>query len=48
VVTEFPRSDSAKALRAMSERVLALPKMHSEGGLGFFVERLIEYRSGSV
>lgn len=48
VVSEFPRSESAKALRLMSDRVRALPKNHAEGGLGFFVERLIEYRNGSV
>ncbi|MFK8040763.1 MinD/ParA family protein [Congregibacter sp.] len=48
VVTAYPRSDSAQALRAMSDRVKALPTSRSAGGLGFFVERLIEYRSGSV
>lgn len=45
VVTEYPRSASARALRAMAERVRALPNTQSAGGLGFFVERMIEYRS---
>jgi flagellar biosynthesis protein FlhG len=48
VVTEYPRSESAKALRALADRVRALPGNQSAGGLGFFVERMIEYRSGSA
>lgn len=48
VVTEYPRSSSARALRAMAERVRSLPNDPSLGGLGFFVERMIEYRSGDT
>lgn len=48
VVLEYPRAESSKALNAIAERVRALPKSPSAGGLGFFVERMIEYRSGSI
>ena len=48
VVVEYPRCEASKALRAVAERVRALPRDHSAGGLGFFVERMIEYRSGSA
>jgi len=47
VLVEFPSSESAKALRAMVERVRNLPDPAKTGGLGFFVERMIEFRSGS-
>lgn len=48
VVSEYPRSESARALRALADRVRALPANHAAGGLGFFVERMLEYRSGSA
>lgn len=46
VVTEYPRAPSSRALRAVAEQVRSLPQNPSAGGLGFFVERMIEYRSG--
>ncbi len=48
VVSEYPRSESARALRALADRVRALPANQAAGGLGFFVERMLEYRSGSA
>jgi len=48
VLSEYPRSDSAKALTAIARRVAALPVAPSAGGLGFFMERMLEYRSGSA
>lgn len=48
VVAEYPRSDAARAMAAIAERVKALPQAQSAGGLGFFMERMIEYRSGSA
>ena len=48
VLSEYPRSESARALAAIAGRVAALPLAPSAGGLGFFMERMIEYRSGSA
>lgn len=48
VVLAYPRSPSSRALADIANRVRALPRTSSGGGLGFFVEQLIEYRSGSV
>jgi flagellar biosynthesis protein FlhG len=48
VLIEYPRSESAKALRVIVDRVRALPSPATAGGLGFFVERMIEFRSGSA
>jgi flagellar biosynthesis protein FlhG len=48
VLLEYPRSEASRALRSMVERVRALPAAAAAGGLGFFVERMIEYRSGSA
>lgn len=48
VVLEYPRANASKALNEIAGRVIALPKPPSAGGLGFFVERMIEYRSGSI
>jgi flagellar biosynthesis protein FlhG len=48
VLLEFPRSPSARALAQMVERVRRLPAAEGAGGLGFFMERMIEYRSGSA
>jgi flagellar biosynthesis protein FlhG len=48
VISEFPRSASARALAQIARRVAALPAVPSTGGLGFFMERMIEYRSGSA
>lgn len=48
VLIEYPRSPAARALQAIVERVRTMPEAESGGGLGFFVERMIEYRSGSV
>lgn len=48
VLLEYPRSDASRALRAVAERVRRLPPSSAPAGLGFFVERLIEYRSGSA
>ncbi|MEM9758531.1 MAG: MinD/ParA family protein [Pseudomonadota bacterium] len=48
VLAEFPRSESSRALAKIAERVASLPLAASAGGLGFFMERLIEYRSGSA
>jgi flagellar biosynthesis protein FlhG len=47
VVLEYPRSDSAQAFTTIARRVRALPATGSVGGLGFFVERMIEYRSNT-
>ena len=48
VLLEYPRSRASRALQALAERVRALPPCRAPAGLGFFVERLIEYRSGSA
>lgn len=48
VLLEFPRSPSARALVQMVDRVRRLPAAGGAGGLGFFMERMIEYRSGSA
>jgi flagellar biosynthesis protein FlhG len=48
VLAEYPRSESARALAAIARRVAALPPAPAAGGLGFFMERMIEYRSGSA
>jgi flagellar biosynthesis protein FlhG len=48
VLSAYPRSPSARALQAVSERVRRLPPAADAGGLGFFMERMIEYRSGSA
>ncbi len=48
VLSEYPRSEAARAISAIARRVAALPPAGSAGGLGFFMERMIEYRSGSA
>ncbi len=48
VLAEYPRSESSRALAAIAKRLAALPAAPSQGGLGFFMERMIEYRSGSA
>ncbi len=48
VLCEYPRSAAARAIAAIAQRVAALPPAASAGGLGFFMERMIEYRSGSA
>jgi flagellar biosynthesis protein FlhG len=48
VVLEYPRSDASRALEDIARRVRRLPPAVEGGGLGFFVERMIEYRSGSA
>lgn len=47
VLLEYPRSPAARAFEQIGERVRRLPPPATAGGLGFFVERMIEYRSGS-
>ena len=48
VLLEFPRAEASRALAAVAQRVARLPQAENAGGLGFFVERLIEYRSGTA
>lgn len=48
VLLEYPRSPSAQALEQIAQRVRRLPTPEQAGGLGFFMERMIEYRSGSA
>lgn len=48
VMLAYPSAPSSRALEAIAERVQRLPVAASDGGLGFFVEQLIDYRSGSV
>lgn len=48
VLLEYPRARASRALQALAERVRELPPCRAPAGLGFFVERLIEYRSGSA
>ena len=48
VLLEYPRAESSKALDLISQRVANLQPPLDSGGVGFFVERLIEYRSGSA
>jgi len=48
VLVEYPRSDASLALQQVATRVQKLPLSSADGGLGFFVERMIEYRSGSA
>lgn len=48
VILEYPRAESSKALDLISQRVAKLQPPLDSGGVGFFVERLIEYRSGSA
>jgi flagellar biosynthesis protein FlhG len=48
VTSEYPRSESARAFTAIAQRVARLPRQESSGGLGFFMERMIEYRSDSA
>lgn len=48
VLLEYPRAEASRALEAIAQRITRLPQAASGGGLGFFVERLIEYRSGSA
>lgn len=48
VSLEYPGSDVSRAFAEISARVDALPSTDAGGGLGFFVERMIEYRSSRV
>ncbi|MEM6545532.1 MAG: MinD/ParA family protein, partial [Pseudomonadota bacterium] len=48
VILEYPRAESSEAISAIAKRVSKLPRTNDAGGLGFFVERMIEYRSGSA
>jgi flagellar biosynthesis protein FlhG len=48
VLLEYPRSPSARAFEQIAQRVRRLPAAAQVGGLGFFIERLVEYRSGSA
>ncbi|MEM1142814.1 MAG: MinD/ParA family protein [Pseudomonadota bacterium] len=48
VALEFPSAPSSEALAAIAKRVDKLPRAADAGGLSFFVERMIDYRSGSV
>jgi len=48
VVLEYPRSHASRALEDIARRVQRLPPVADGGGLGFFVERMIEYRSSSA
>ena len=48
VTLEYPRSDAAKALELAGQRLASMTPPTDAGGLGFFVERMIEYRSGSA
>ncbi len=48
VSTEYPRAPSSVAMASIAQRVRSLPQSQSAGGLGFFMERMIEYRSGSA
>lgn len=47
VVLEFPSSAASKAFAQISDRVATLPRNGSAGGLGFFVERMIESQNQS-
>jgi len=48
VISEYPRSESARAFRSLTDRVLALPANQTAGGLGFFVERMLDLRRGKA
>ncbi|MEM6484872.1 MAG: MinD/ParA family protein [Pseudomonadota bacterium] len=48
VALAFPSAPSSEALAGIAKRVDKLPRAAEAGGLSFFVERMIDYRSGSV
>ncbi|MFK7828937.1 MAG: MinD/ParA family protein [Congregibacter sp.] len=47
VSLEYPRAEASRAFTEIAKRIDALPSPSTTGGLGFFVERMIEYRSSS-
>lgn len=47
VLSEYPRAESSRALARIAQRIAALPLPPAAGGLGFFMERMIDFRSGS-
>jgi flagellar biosynthesis protein FlhG len=48
VVCQYPRSPSASALVEIAATISRMPVPAGNGGLGFFMERLVEFRSGAA
>ncbi|MFT7287559.1 MAG: flagellar biosynthesis protein FlhG [Halieaceae bacterium] len=48
VICDYPRSTSARAFTEVAKRIAQLPVREGSGGLGFFMERMVEYRSGAA